>query len=146
MESIHPDMLEMMLKRTQELNADPERRPAAPLPPTLLPPPEPPPSRGSCDEDYSHRYVWGFDTNEEEALGYHQHHYAANDNDEGSRPDRYYNKCYDNNSDSDNGSKDKFWAHDGADPNWVPATVCLGSTNKLCLGQRLKHVNPLEMT
>ena len=26
------------------------------------------------------------------------------------------------------------------------ATVCLGSTNKLCLGQRLKHVTPLEMT
>ena len=25
-------------------------------------------------------------------------------------------------------------------------TVCLGSTNKLCLGQRLKHVNPVEMT
>ena len=25
-------------------------------------------------------------------------------------------------------------------------TVCLGSTNKLCLGQRLKHVKPLEMT
>ena len=25
-------------------------------------------------------------------------------------------------------------------------TVCLGSTNKFCLGQRLKHVNPLEMT
>ena len=24
--------------------------------------------------------------------------------------------------------------------------VCLGSTNLLCLGQRLKHVNPLEMT
>ena len=25
-------------------------------------------------------------------------------------------------------------------------TVCLGSTNKLCLGQTLMHVNPLEMT
>ena len=28
----------------------------------------------------------------------------------------------------------------------MEATVCLGSTNKLCFGQRLKHVNPLEMT
>ena len=28
----------------------------------------------------------------------------------------------------------------------TPDTVCLGSTNKLCLGQRLKHVNPLGMT
>ena len=25
-------------------------------------------------------------------------------------------------------------------------TVCLGSTNKLCLRWKLKHVNPLEMT
>ena len=25
-------------------------------------------------------------------------------------------------------------------------TVCLGSTNKLCLAQRLKYVNPLKMT
>ena len=25
-------------------------------------------------------------------------------------------------------------------------TVCFGSTNTLCLGQRLKNVNPLEMT
>ena len=28
---------------------------------------------------------------------------------------------------------------------WI-CTVCLGSTNKLCLGQRLKHANPLEMS
>ena len=27
----------------------------------------------------------------------------------------------------------------------VVTTVCLGSTNTLCLGQRLKHVNPLEI-
>ena len=26
------------------------------------------------------------------------------------------------------------------------STVCLRSTNKLCLGQRLKYVNPLKMT
>ena len=28
----------------------------------------------------------------------------------------------------------------------LDGTVCLGSTNVLCLGQRLKHVNSLEMT
>ena len=32
-----------------------------------------------------------------------------------------------------------------ADPLWF-TIVCLGSTNNLCLGQRLKHVKPLEMT
>ena len=113
METIHPDILEMMLKRMQELNA----------PPTPLPPPEPPPSRGSGAEDYCHRYVWDFDTNKEEVLGYHQHHYAASDSNEGSRPDRHYNERYDNNNDSDSDSEDKFRAPAGANPNWIPASL-----------------------
>ena len=77
MESIHPDILEMMLKRIQELNA----------PPTPLPPPEPPPSRSSGAEDYRHHNRWDFDTNNEEDSDCYQEHYAASDSDVGSMPD-----------------------------------------------------------
>ena len=80
METIHPDILEMMLKRMQELNA----------PPTPLPPPEPPPSRSSGAEDYSRHNKWDFDTNNEEDSDCYQEHYAASD---GLAQDRIRPKC-----------------------------------------------------
>ena len=64
METIHPDILGMMLKRMKELNS----------PPIPLPPPEPPTSRISGAEDYSHHNRWDFDTNNEEDSDYYQNH------------------------------------------------------------------------
>ena len=42
--------------------------------------------------------------------------------------------------------KVEAWSKNGARAIKKGCTVCLGSTNKLCLGQRLKHVNALETT